>query len=277
VIVYVDTYLVSLGQDREGTTEQRLINSLSVRQACYNSPLFKHKSPSMALSILYQDKHIVAVNKPSGLLVHKSWVAKDAKEFALQMVRDQVGEFVYPVHRLDRPTSGVLLFAFSGELARIIQEGWEQADKTYWALVRGWLKEPVQVDHALKGMKDYGQDDGKSQEAQTEFRPLELTEIDATIDRYPKSRFSWIQATPKQGRTHQIRRHLKHISHPIIGDARYGKGNYNRYFSNELDCHRLLLHARSLQFTHPVTGVRMKISAPLEAHMAALFNRFGFA
>jgi len=231
----------------------------------------------MALTILYQDKHIVAVNKPSGLLVHKSWVAKDAKEFALQMVRDQVGEFVYPVHRLDRPTSGVLLFAFSGELARIIQEDWAQSEKIYWALVRGWLKAPVLVDHALKGMKDYGQDEGTSQEAQTEFKPLEQTEIDAPIDRYPKSRFSWIQATPKQGRTHQIRRHLKHISHPIIGDARYGKGNYNRYFSSELDCHRLLLHARTLKITHPVTGQRIEINAPLESHMAALFNRFGFA
>ncbi len=230
----------------------------------------------MSLTILYQDAHIVAVNKPSGLLVHKSWVAKDAKEFALQMVRDQVGEFVYPVHRLDRPTSGVLLFAFSGELAGIIQQNWEQAEKTYWALVRGWLKETVLVDHALKGMKDYGQDDGTSQEAQTEFKPLAQIEIDAPIDRYPKSRFSWIEATPKQGRTHQIRRHLKHISHPIIGDARYGKGNYNRYFSSTLDCHRLLLHARTLKITHPVTGQRIEINAPLESHMEALFKQFNF-
>ncbi len=231
----------------------------------------------MALSILYQDAHIVVVNKPSGLLVHKSWVAKDAKEFALQMVRDQVGEFVYPVHRLDRPTSGVLLFAFSGELAGIIQQNWQQAEKTYWALVRGWLKEPVLVDHALKGMKDYGQDQDKAQEAQTEFKPLAQIEIDAAIDRYPKSRFSWIQATPKQGRTHQIRRHLKHLSHPIIGDARYGKGNYNRYFSDELNCHRLLLHARSLSFMHPVTAKNIEIIAPLEGHMEALFTGFGFS
>jgi tRNA pseudouridine65 synthase len=232
--------------------------------------------PSMnePLSILYQDDHLVAVNKPSGLLVHKSWVAKEAKEFALQMVRDQVGEFVFPVHRLDRPTSGVLLFAFNGDMARQVQENWAEAKKEYWAVVRGWLKEPVFLDHALKGMADYGQDVGTEQEAQTDFAPLAKIEIDAEIDRYPKSRFSWVQATPKQGRTHQIRRHLKHLSHPIIGDARYGKGNYNRYFTNELGAHRLLLHARSLSFVHPVNQQPITITAPLEGAMKDLFETF---
>ena len=228
------------------------------------------------LIILYQDDYLVAVNKPSGLLVHKSWVAKDAKEFALQMVRDQVGEFVFPVHRLDRPTSGVLLFAFSGDLARQVQENWGDAKKDYWAVVRGWLKEPVLLDHPLKGMADYGQDVGTEQEAQTEFSPMATVEIDAEIDRYPKSRFSWIQATPQQGRTHQIRRHLKHLSHPIIGDARYGKGNYNRYFASELNAHRLLLHARSLSFIHPITQQPLTITAPLEGAMKELFTAFNW-
>ncbi len=192
------------------------------------------------------------------------------------MVREQIGEFVYPVHRLDRPTSGVLLFALSSEVARLIQEEWHQADKTYWALVRGWLKEPVLVDHPLKGMSDYGQDTSTSQEAQTLFTPINKVEIDAAIDRYPKSRFSWIEAKPMQGRTHQIRRHLKHLSHPIIGDARYGKGNYNRYFSSELACHRLLLHAVSLKLRHPISGENIEISAPIEGDMAHLFGRLGF-
>ncbi len=226
------------------------------------------------LSILYQDDYLVAVNKPSGLLVHKSWVAKDAKEFALQMVRDQVGEFVFPVHRLDRPTSGVLLFALSGDIAKQVQENWPDAKKDYWAVVRGWLKEAVLLDHPLKGMADYGQDTNTTQEAQTEFYPIDTVEIDVQIDRYPKSRFSWIKASPSQGRTHQIRRHLKHLSHPIIGDARYGKGNYNRYFSSELACHRLLLHARSLSFKHPVSDENITITAPLEGAMKALFTSF---
>lgn len=228
----------------------------------------------MLVDILFQDEHLIAINKPSGLLVHKSWVAKDAKEFALQTVRDQVGKHVFPIHRLDRATSGVLLFAFSGEMAQQVQAQWEQAQKKYWAVVRGWFNEAVLVDHPLKGMKDYGQDPTTSQAAQTQFTPLAKVEMDASIDKYPKSRFSLVQAQPMQGRTHQIRRHFKHLSHPIIGDARYGKGNYNRYFAEHLDCGRLLLHARQLQIEHPITQQTLCIEAPVEGQMANLMRAF---
>lgn len=228
------------------------------------------------LDVLYQDEYLIAVNKPSGLLVHKSWVAKDAKEFALQTVRDQCGQHVFPIHRLDRPTSGVLLFAFSGSLAQQVHENWHTAEKTYWAVVRGWLQEPVLVDHALKGMKDYGQDVDTEQEAQTQFTPLNKIEIEAEIDRYPQSRFSWVEAKPNQGRTHQIRRHLKHLSHPIIGDARYGKGKYNRYFAEHLEAGRLLLHARELKVLHPISEEVITITAPLEGYMLGLFERFAW-
>ena len=230
----------------------------------------------MTLPILYQDEYLIAVNKPSGLLVHKSWVAKDAKEFALQTVRNMTGQHVFPVHRLDRPTSGVLLFTFNGELAQQVQSQWEHSEKIYLAIVRGWLRESITVDHPLKGMVDYGQDAETEQDAQTIFIPLEKVEIDAEIDRYPKSRFSLVQAQPLQGRTHQIRRHLKHLSHPIIGDARYGKGKYNRYFAEHYDCPRLLLHAKQLTFTHPVTQKTLSISAPLEGAMKALMEKFGW-
>ena len=228
----------------------------------------------MSLPILYQDDHLVAVNKPSGLLVHKSWVAKDAKEFALQTVRDMMGKHVFPIHRLDRPTSGVLLFAYSGELAQQVQSQWESAEKIYWAVVRGWLSEPKRVDHPLKGMADYGQDIETEQDAQTQFSPLGKIEIDDQIDRYPKSRFSWVQAQPYQGRTHQIRRHLKHLSHPILGDARYGKGKYNRYMAEHYGADRLMLHARSLAVTHPVLGTQIRIEAPIEGSMKSLFEQF---
>ena len=230
----------------------------------------------MPLTILYQDEYLIAVNKPSGLLVHKSWVAKDAKEFALQTVRDMVGKHVFPVHRLDRPTSGVLLFAFSGEIAQLIQAEWDSAEKTYWAVVRGWLKDSILVDHALKGMADYGQDADTEQEAQTAFKPIKNIEIDAEIDRYPQSRFCWVEAKPNQGRTHQIRRHLKHLSHPIIGDARYGKGKYNRYFAEHLDAGRLLLHARQLTIQHPINHQNLTFTADLEGNMAALFESFNW-
>lgn len=228
------------------------------------------------LEILYQDEHLVAVNKPSGLLVHKSWVAKDAKVFALQLVRDQIGQFVYPIHRLDRPTSGVLLFALNSEMAKQAAENWPNAQKVYWAVVRGHLKEAIEVDHALKGMADYGQCIETQQEAQTAFKPLGETELEVAIDKYPQSRYSWVEATPKQGRTHQIRRHLKHLSHPIIGDARYGKGKHNRYFADHLNAGRLLLHARTLTITHPVTQTPLTIEAQLDETMRGLFNRFGW-
>jgi tRNA pseudouridine65 synthase len=170
-----------------------------------------------------------------------------------------------------------LLFAFSGSLAQQVHENWHTAEKTYWAVVRGWLQEPVLVDHALKGMKDYGQDVDTEQEAQTQFTPLNKVEIDAEIDRYPRSRFSWVEAKPNQGRTHQIRRHLKHLSHPIIGDARYGKGKYNRYFAEHLEAGRLLLHARELKVLHPITQKVITITAPLEGDMLGLFERFGWS
>lgn len=230
----------------------------------------------MTLPILYQDEYLIAVNKPSGLLVHKSWVAKDAKEFALQTVRNMTGQHVFPVHRLDRPTSGVLLFTFNGELAQQVQSQWEHTEKIYLAIVRGWLKDTVKVDHPLKGMADYGQDVKTEQNAQTIFTPLKKVEIDAEIDRYPKSRFSLVQAQPLQGRTHQIRRHLKHLSHPIIGDARYGKGKYNRYITEHFECPRLLLHAKELTFTHPISQKPIKVQAPVEGDMKNLMMQFGW-
>ena len=231
----------------------------------------------LTIPILYQDEYLIAVNKPSGLLVHKSWVAKDAKEFALQTVRDMVGKHVFPVHRLDRPTSGVLLFAFSGEIAQQVQSQWHEAEKMYLAVVRGWLKDTIKVDHALKGMADYGQDSETEQDAQTLFTPLAQIEVDAPIDKYPQSRFGLVRAQPFQGRTHQIRRHLKHLSHPIIGDARYGKGKYNRYVGEHFACPRLLLHAAQLTITHPITQQSIAINAPIEGDMAQLFERFNWS
>lgn len=230
----------------------------------------------MEIPILYQDAHLVAVNKPSGLLVHKSWVAKDAKVFALQMVRDQIGEFVYPIHRLDRPTSGVLLFALNSDIAKKMAEQWQDAEKVYWAIVRGHLREPIRVDHGLKGMADYGQQVETVQEAQTRFKPMGTAEIPVSIDKYPQSRYGWVEAIPEQGRTHQIRRHLKHLSHPIIGDARYGKGKHNRYFAEHMNAGRLLLHARTLRILHPITQQPLEIEAPLDESMQQLFDQFGW-
>lgn len=227
------------------------------------------------IDILFHDDVLVAVNKPSGLLVHKSWVAKDAKEFALQTVRDQIGCHVYPIHRLDRPTSGVLLFAKSADIAARCAEAWPAAQKIYWAIVRGYFPAEVFVDHPLKTLVDYGEQ-GEAQEAQTAFRCLQQFCLPIPVDKYPEARYSLVEAKPQQGRTHQIRRHLKHLSHPIIGDPRYGKSVHNYFFTEHLGSQRLLLHARELHIKHPVSGADLIIRAPLDNAMQHIFSTFNW-
>jgi tRNA pseudouridine65 synthase len=201
--------------------------------------------------ILYRSAALVAVDKPSGLAVHRGQ-SRDPVH-ALELVRDAVHCYVYPVHRLDRATSGVLVFALTEDAARVLGSAFAlgTVEKRYLALVRGNPPDSILVDHPLS------QDDGKPpQEARTEF---------VTRARY--GRYALVEARPKTGRTHQIRRHLKHLSCPIIGDVRYGKGEHNRFFRTEYALHRLALHATSLALTDPATGERITISAPLPAEL----------
>ncbi len=198
-------------------------------------------SLSEQLPIIYQDKYLVAINKPSGLLVHRSMIDRHETRFAMQMVRDQIGQRVYPLHRLDKPTSGVLLFALSPEVAKLAGEQFQQhsVSKSYLAIVRGVTDEKGLIDHALREQLDKitdrkAQKDKPAQDAITHYRRLADIELPVCIDRYPTSRYSLLQLTPETGRKHQIRRHLKHISHPIIGDAKHGKGKHNRYFARHL-------------------------------------------
>jgi tRNA pseudouridine65 synthase len=186
------------------------------------------------------------VDKPSGLAVHRGQ-SRDPVH-ALELVRDAVDRYVYPVHRLDRATSGVLVFALSQEAARHVGRTFEEGEvvKRYLALVRGAPPDRVRVDHALS------REDGDPQPAVTEI---------ATLSRY--GRYALVEARPETGRTHQIRRHLKHLSCPIIGDVRYGKGEHNRFFREHHGLHRLALHAASLTLRDPSTTERVTISAPL--------------
>ena len=200
-----------------------------------------------SLPIVYRSAGLVAVDKPSGLAVHRGQ-SHDAVH-ALELVRDQVGAYVYPVHRLDRGTSGVLVFALSAEAARSLSRAFEAGsiEKRYVALVRGVPPDHVRVDHPLS------RDDGKApQPAVTELR---------TLLRY--GRYALVEATPRSGRTHQIRRHLKHLSCPIIGDVRYGKGDHNRWFRTRYAFHRLALHASSLTLFDVATQKNVTIHAPL--------------
>jgi tRNA pseudouridine65 synthase len=211
------------------------------------------------IEILYRDQDLVAVDKPSGVAVHRGW-ARDGVP-ALQVVRDQVGSHVFPVHRLDRATSGVLLFATSGELARAVQDQLraQQVQKVYLALCRGNDPALVRVDHPL------AKEDGhEPRPAVTDFKLLGRFE-----------RYGLYEARPLTGRLHQIRRHLKHASHPIIGDTRYGKGEHNRLFRERYGFHRLALHASDLHLRHPRTGEPLRLHAPLPADFARLLRELG--
>lgn len=213
--------------------------------------------PPDELSIVHRDDHLVAVNKPSGMLVHRGW-ARDGVP-ALQCLRDQLGRYVYPVHRLDRATSGVLLFALSSDVARDMQQLFEaQAiDKRYLALCRGHDANLRRVDHPLANHAGVAK-----RPAVTDFQLLGEFE-----------RYGLYQARPQTGRTHQIRRHLKHASHPIVGDVRYGKGAHNRIFREQFGFHRLALHCRSMAFEHPRGAGRTVIEAPVTPDLAQLLER----
>ena len=237
----------------------------------------------MNLDILFQDEHYVAINKPAGMLVHRSGINRHETVFAMQLLRDQLGEKVFPLHRLDKPTSGVLLFALSSEAAKAMAPAFEQhsIQKNYLAVVRGYAPEQGRIDHALKEIEDKHDDSRKqknkaAQEAVTDYRRLHTIELPVCVDKYPQSRYSLVELRPKTGRRHQIRRHLKHIAHPIIGDVNYGKGTHNRYYAHSLDCKRLLLHASQLEFVHPYTQQPIRIHADLDEVMQALFTRFAW-
>jgi tRNA pseudouridine65 synthase len=220
----------------------------------------------VTLTLLYRDEHLVVIDKPPGLLVHRTQLAAGEDEAALQLLRDQLGQPVWPVHRLDRGTSGLLMFALSPEVASLLGAMFEQGrmDKRYLALVRGWPQaDEGLVDHPLARDPELPSAGQTMLEAQTRWRVLERLEWPiATDPRFTTTRIALLEAEPMQGRRHQIRRHLKHIAHPILGDATHGKGPLNRAVAAHLGVQRLWLHARELKLNHPVTGSPLHLQAP---------------
>lgn len=236
------------------------------------------------LDILYQDDQLVAINKPSGLLVHRSLIDTREHEFALQLTRDQIGQRVYPVHRLDRPTSGVLLFALSSEMARAISEQFSErgVSKEYLALVRGYAEPEGHINYPLKEQLDKLSDakadaDKEAQEAITDYRCLEQSELPFAVGRYATTRYSWVSLKPHTGRKHQLRRHMKHIFHPIVGDTTHGDGKQNAFVRQQFNCQRLMLHARSLELLHPVSLAPIMLLAPLPEDMLQPLQAMGFS
>ncbi len=220
------------------------------------------------MRILYQDNYLVAVDKPPGLLVHRTGLDAGETLFALQLLREQLGRPVWPAHRLDKGTSGVLLFALDAGTARALGAAFEAPDrvrKTYRAVVRGWPPESGLIDHPLKRMED----DARAarmevQDAQTRYRTLERYELPLPQGHFLTTRCALVELQPLSGRRHQLRRHLKHIAHPIIGDATHGKGPLNRALAALLGVQRLWLHALRLELAqHPLHGTALPIEAPL--------------
>ena len=276
------------------------------------------------LNILYQDEFMVAVDKPAGLFVHRSYMDKDEIYFALQLVRDQVGQYVYPVHRLDRPTSGVLLFALTKDVATKLSEAFanksSQADfksddqlksnaqdktqvnqqgqveelttdrnidgshlamvKTYYALARGHLAVPADlIDHPLKEKLDKLGDKNVSREkpaqsAQSYYQIKQQASLPIKVGKFDSVRYSLIEVRPITGRRHQIRRHLAHLRHPILGDINYGDNKQNPFFIEHFGFKRLMLIAKSLEFNHPISNKRIKISAPFDEQWQQVFSSF---
>jgi tRNA pseudouridine65 synthase len=222
------------------------------------------------LRILYQDENLAVVDKPAGLLVHRTGLDAGETQFALQMLRDQLGRPVWPAHRLDKGTSGVLLFALDADTARSLAQAFEAPDlvrKTYHAVVRGWPAEAGTIDHPLKRLED----DARAgrvevQDALTQYRTLAHYELPVPYGSFAATRCALVELQPLTGRRHQLRRHMKHIAHPILGDATHGKGPLNRAVAGYIGMQRLWLHARSLTLG-PLAheGDALTIDAPCDA------------
>jgi tRNA pseudouridine65 synthase len=213
--------------------------------------------------ILYADDDLVVVNKPAGLVVHRGWARE--KVVVMTLVRDALGRHVFPVHRLDRQTSGALCFGLHPEAARALREQLDaqRMEKRYLALVRGAVEAPGVIDYAIPRSED-----GPRVPAITEFRPLWVSSARVA------QRYTLVEATPKTGRLHQIRRHFKHLNHPIVWDKKYGRGFFNELAAREFGVARMVLHARSLALFHPASGERLVFRAQV-GDLASVFEKMG--
>lgn len=223
------------------------------------------------LEIIYEDDLLVAINKPAGLLVHRSKIAYGETEFALQILRDQIGSWVSPVHRLDRPTSGVLLFCKQVAHVPYLKQQFEarSTQKSYLAICRGIPQQrQAKIDYPLTS--EYSE---ARQEAITSYKVISDCEIPFdTTGRYPSSRYSLLAVEPETGRTHQIRKHLAHIRHYILGDKKHGDNKQNQFFEKQFGLQNLLLHAEKLQIMHPTSQNRLSFSAEPPLHFRAILN-----
>ena len=226
----------------------------------------------MDLAVLHRDAWLAVVDKPAGLMVHDSALARGETDFAADRLREQFGKPIFLVHRLDRATSGCLLLAFDREIASALGKTLMARDveKDYLSVCRGWPEEAFTIDHPLDG----GPGKPVKKPATTAFQRLATCELEIPSAGFPTSRYALLRAQPHTGRFRQIRRHLKHVSHHLVGDTSHGDGRHNRAF-RMLGIHRMLLHARRLAFTHPGTDARIDVRAPWDPEFAKAMRLFG--
>ena len=224
------------------------------------------------MEIVYQDEVLLVVNKPAGLLVHRSPLDSRETLTVVRALREQLGRPVYAAHRLDKPTSGLLVFSLCPEAIRTLTADFASraVHKDYLAVVRGWTEDAGTIDHPMADPWDrllHGEKKGEmvKRDAVTDFITLDRCELAEAVGRYATARYALVQLSPRTGRRHQLRRHCKHLHHPILGDTKYGDGEHTRFLRAYAHCQRMLLHAWRLQFRHPVSGVPLTLTAPLPA------------
>lgn len=229
--------------------------------------------------ILYRDEDLLAVNKPAGVPVHGGRILEGRPETLLSMVREQCGTVVHAPHRLDRPVSGAMVM--TGKRSVLAELGLEfehrRVAKCYLAVLRGWTDERGTISHALRPARDERKVSSKARPAITRYERIAQVELPVPVEPYPTSRYSLVALYPETGRRHQLRRHMKHISHHLVGDSSYGRGEHNRLFRERFGCHRLLLHAWSLKLQHPVSREWLTVHAPLDRPFDSVINGLGWA
>lgn len=243
-----------------------------------NDGTMREITAAPALRVIYRDDDLLAVCKPAGLLVHRSPIDRRETRFALQLARELVGRRVYPVHRLDKPTAGLLLFALHPDAARQLAHdfAYGAVAKRYLAVVRGYLPAAGTIDAPLAAVEETRTSGQVPRPAVTDYRTLATVELPEAVGRYPTSRYSLAELTPYTGRRHQLRRHLKHIFHPIVGDTRYGEGRHNRFFRERYGCHHLLLAAVEATIRHPRSGEALRLTASLPEEWRPLLGALGW-
>ncbi|KAB1159540.1 pseudouridine synthase [Tenacibaculum aiptasiae] len=229
----------------------------------------------MTLDILFEDEYIICVSKPNNVVVHHAHHSRNVsdEDSLLQLLFNQFGKKFYPIHRLDRKTSGIILLAKETSFVSKFQELFtnNEIQKTYYGIVRGHAPERKIIDSPVKG-----RDANVHKEAETLLELVDKITLDIPVKPYDTSRYSLVKLSPKTGRLHQLRIHMNKISHPLIGDPKYGDKNHNTMFIENFNCENLFLHAYSLTFKHPISNKEMILKAKLPNDWNILFEKFNW-